>query len=254
MLSTLKDTGGATFLPAKFTFSTVAGTVYSEFPAAARKVALPTSQLPQTPPDGSKVSSRSMPSYTGVTIGPDHKLYATVTDGRIIRFEINDDATLGEPQTIQTVRETNGDGDTPADRLVTGLVFDPASTATDLRAWVAHGEPIGFKLNDWTGKVSLLTGPDLEHCQDYVVHLPRAEAGPRDEPAGLRAGRGLYFCQASNTAMGAPDHEWGYRAEHLLTACIIRVDTKAIHSPPVDVKTEYDGKYDPYAPARAVTI
>jgi glucose/arabinose dehydrogenase len=66
----------------------------------------------------------------------------------------------------------------------------------------------------------------------------------------------LYFCQASNSAMGAPDKDWGFRKEHLLNACILRLDTtKVTPGKPIDAKTkDCGGSYDPSAPDAPLTI
>ena len=39
----------------------------------------------------------------------------------------------------------------------------------------------------------------------------------------------IYITQGSMNAMGAPDNAWGQRAEHLLAAAILRVNTHADH-------------------------
>ena len=61
--------------------------------------------------------------------------------------------------------------------------------------------------------------------------------------------------------MGGPDPIWGYRAEDLLNAAILRVDTKAIAQRiaagqgALNVKTtDAGGTYNPYAAGAAVTI
>lgn len=54
--------------------------------------------------------------------------------------------------------------------------------------------------------------------------------------------------------MGAPDTAWGNRPEQLLTAAVLRVDLSKITSPPLSVKTEAGGVYNPFSPEAAVTI
>ena len=59
--------------------------------------AVPTAQFNTqgvTPPPGSNIHPKMMPSYAGVTVGPDRRLYAPTTDGRIFRFDINADDFL----------------------------------------------------------------------------------------------------------------------------------------------------------------
>ena len=54
--------------------------------------------------------------------------------------------------------------------------------------------------------------------------------------------------------MGAPEAVWGNRPERLLTAAVLRVDLTAIATPPLDVKTEEGGTYNPFAPLAPVKI
>jgi len=239
-----KDTGGAMFRPYLSHFTTAASVNFVSLPIAFEKAALPLT-------DGNM--------YTCVEVGPDHKLYATTLDGRILRFVIRADGMLEPPRTIKTVQTANGGA-----RLVTGIKFDPSSTADDLVVWVNHGELPPLNPNDseglmkgaaeWTGKLSRLSGPDLQTYQDYLVHLPRGWKDHLNNQMDFGPDGALYFCQAANTAMGAPDHKWGYRPERLLTAAILRVDLKAIAHPPLDVQTEEGGHYDPYAPDAPLTI
>lgn len=239
-----RDTGGAMFRPYLSHFTTAASVNFVTLPVAFEKVALPP-------------SAGSM--YTCVEIGPDHRLYASTLDGRILRFPIKGDGTLDPPLTIKTVQTANG-----GPRLVTGIKFDPASTVENPIVWVNHGQLPPINPNDgegmmkgaaeWTGKLSRLSGPDLQTYQDYLVHLPRGWKDHLNNQMDFGPDGALYFCQAANTAMGAPDHKWGFRPERLLTAAILRVDLKAITNPPLDVQTEEGGHYDPYAPDAPVTI
>jgi hypothetical protein len=239
------DTGGHSFKPYRATFLTSAGTRLADFPAAFEKVALP---------------AATGHMFTCVTIGPDHALYASTLAGLIFRYTINPDGTLADAKLIDTVNTANG-----ALRLITGMTFDPASTAASLVLWVSHGQlpPKGEQgqqairgAEDWTGKISRLSGPDLAQYQDVIVRLPRAAKDHLNNQPVFGPDGALYFCQAGNTAMGAPDHKWGYRPERLLTAAILRLDVKALEGRtlPLDVKTEDDGHYDPFAPAAPLTI
>ena len=243
----VKDTGGASFRPYIAHFTTAASTNFVSLPIAFEKVPLPAA-------DGSM--------FTCVEVGPDHKLYASTLDGRILRFAIASDGTLDAPQTIKSIQRDN-----KGPRLITGIKFDPASTAQDLVVWVNHstlpplqkdcevdGGGLMQGAADWCSKLSRLSGADLENCTDILVHLPRSWKDHLNMQITFGPDGALYFCQAGNTAMGAPDHKWGFRPEHLLTAAILRVDTKAITQPPLDVQTEEGGHYDPFAPGAPVTI
>jgi glucose/arabinose dehydrogenase len=241
----VKDTGGQCFSPYRASFTTAASTRFGKFPTAFEKVALP------------QANGRM---YTCVTIGPDHKLYASALTGQIFRITLAADGTIESNQEIDAVVEHEN-----AQRLVTGIAFDPASTADHLLLWVSHGQlpPRGelgqqaiVNADDWTGKISLLSGENLDDDRDVVVNLPRANKDHLNNQPVFGPDGALYFCQASNTAMGAPDHKWGYRNEHLLTSAILRLDTRGAlaMSQPLDVKTEAGGHYDPFTPGAPLTI
>lgn len=230
----VQDTKGTKFTPFKMSFTTSAKTKLVSFPASFEKVQL----------------THEDAVYTCLTVGPDHKLYASTYDGRIMRWKLNEDGTLGDMETIQTVFAGNG-----GPRTVIGLRFDPASTAEHPILWLTHGQ-LGLEgVPDWTSKLSRIDGPNLEHYQDFVVGLPRAHKDHLTNQLDFGPDGCIYFCQGSNTGMGAPDKKWAYRYERMMTAAMIRVDPKLISNPPVNVQTEGGGNhYNPLAPGAPVTI
>lgn len=189
--------------------------------------------------------------YTAVKVGPDGRLYAASVDGRIFRFPIRDDGTLAVPTVIDSIPKAEG-----GKRLLIGLCFDPKSTADNLLLWTTHSDGPRDDAADWTGKVTLLRGPNLETVEDVIVGLPRslhdhATNQPEFGPDGA-----LYIPQGSTTACGAPDDYWGKRPEHVLSATILRLDVKRVTpGKPIDVRTpEGGGDYDPYARHAPLTI
>lgn len=190
-------------------------------------------------------------SCTAVVIGPDHRLYAGADDGRIIRYEIRDDGTLTSPTTIETlVTLSNGP------RLLMGLCFDPKSTPEAPIVWVSHGFLAFSDAPDFSGRISRLSGPDLEHGEDVIINLPRSFRDHLTNQPSFGPDGALYFPQGSNTAFGAPDEGWGNRPERQLSASILRIDLAKLPSRlPVDVKTkDAGGSYDPFAPDAPLTI
>ncbi len=230
--SELRDSAGAAFAPASASFTTGvasggAGSV------AYTKVGL-------TTPAGT--------ALTCVTIGPDGKLYGAVNDGEILRLPILLDGTAGPAQSITSLRDAEG-----GDRLLIGLRFDPAATAGDLVLWASHSFFAFSGAPDWTGKVSRLNGADLGTVTDVVVNLPRSTRDHVTNQLDFGPDGALYFLQGSNTAMGAPDNAWNLRPERRLSAAVLRLDTAAV-VPPLDVKTEEGGAYDPFAPGAPLTL
>ena len=214
--------------------------------------------------DGSIKFDRSAPAiageknWTGLTFGPDGRLYATAIDGLIFRFDVAPDGTLSNRTQINTVRQAEGF------RAITGLTFDPASTADDLVAYISHGafEGIfpGQDAPEWSGKLSKLYGPDLGGYQEMVVGLPRSVGDHLNNQPVFGPDGKIYFSQAANTAMGAPDPTWSEadgtpRPERLLTAAILQVDVAAIGAGTVNVRTEgVPSPYNPFAPDAPVKL
>ena len=235
----VRDLAGASFTPYAATFTTGAdGKIYDP--------SVSFDKIVQTTTEGKQ--------FTGLTVGPDHRLYATTITGEINRFDIAADGSLTNGLLIKTIQTNNG-----GNRIVTGLTFDPASTATNLIAYVSHGE-YAFgengspKAGDFTGKITKLTGPTLGTYEDKVIGLPRSIRDhltnqPVFGPDGL-----LYVSQAAENAMGAADNAWGNRPEHLLSAAILQVDVRGIVGT-LNVKTpDGGGTYDPFAAGAKVKL
>jgi regulation of enolase protein 1 (concanavalin A-like superfamily) len=223
----LKDTTGSTFTAFTSTFTT--GSAGGNDGTMAFTHDVQTASQGQT--------------YTCVTVGPDHKLYATTIDGLILRFTIGADGTLSSPQTITTIQDNNG-----GPQAVTSIVFDPHSTATNLIAYVSHSAPSLTNAADWTGKISKLTGPNLGTYQNLVYGLPRSIRDHMNNQLVFGPDGDLYFGQAANNAMGAPDKAWGNRPDHLLNDAVLQLNLALLPSTPLNVQTDsIANPYNPFA-------
>lgn len=188
----------------------------------------------------------STPFFSSLVIGPDSKLYASTLEGYIYRYSIQANGTLANPQQINTVRASEGN----TNRAIIGMAFDPTSTDTNLILWVSHNGPyVDQGAADWTGQISRLSGTDLQTIQDYVINLPHSFKDHMVNSIAFRPGQNttLYVNVGSNSAMGATDNAWGQRPEHALNASVLKVNIPAIINPPLDVKTEEGGTYNPFA-------
>ena len=194
--------------------------------------------------------------WTGLEIGPDGKLYATELFGEIHRWTINSDGTLSGEQTITSLVDAEG-----GDRVTTGLVFDPDSTASNLIVYVTHTDSNDVTSSnpsdlgqDFTGKVTRFSGANLENVQDVVTGLPRSTRDHLTNQPNFGPDGFLYLPQGANTAMGETDAAWGFRPERLLTSSILRIDLDAIGDGTVNVKTADGGTYNPFADDAPVTL
>jgi glucose/arabinose dehydrogenase len=238
----VKDTGGAAFAAFAMTFATGSRITPTDPNLAFEKVEL---------------SAATGQQYSSVTIGPDGRLYASSLSGLIQRFTIQPDGTLSAPQNITTVQTANA-----GNRFITGIAFDPASTADNLILWVNNAQFAFEGASDWTGKLARLSGANLETYQDYVTGLPRAVRDHLNNQIAFGPDGRLYFAMGSNSAMGAPDGAWGLRPNRLLSAAVLQVDTAALARRiadgrgALDVKTEGNsaGNYNPWAADAPVKI
>lgn len=229
------DTSGAKFIPFTSTFTTGNTTAAADPTIRFNKTELPLTQGYQ---------------WTSVTIGPDGRLYAGTRTGQIVRFVLNPDGTVGGSKTIQTVRTAN-DG---AERLITGMVFDPKSTKTNPILWVSHGINLLEGAPNWSGKISKLTGRNLETYAGVIYNLPRSGRDhltnqPVFGPDGL-----LYVAVGSQTAQGGADSQWGLREETRLSAAILQINPAKITTE-LNVKTQdAGGPYNPYKKGNPVRL
>ena len=187
-------------------------------------------------------------AFTAIGFGPDDGLYAGTFGGRLFRFPVLGDGTLGEPFVSQAL---------PAawrgPRMITGFAFEPDADGVTL--WVSHGQMVPpsatgeiVGADDDTGAISVVSGPDLADVRDAVVGLPR---GYKDhlnfQPAFGPDGR-LYWNQGSHTSAGSPDRKWGLRPEGPLTAATLALDVEALApGETVDLADGMSGKLEIYA-------
>ncbi|RAJ11492.1 malectin domain-containing carbohydrate-binding protein, partial [Arenibacter echinorum] len=218
--------------------------------------------------------------FSSLVIGPDGKLYASTignfnSDGKIYRWDMATDGTLenleilspelqGAAHPVSGPRNNN-------DRLIIGLVFDPASTADNLIAYVTHSAASITDGPEWDGILSKLTGPTLSNVEDLIIHLPRSGKDHLTNSIVFDPQGNLYINQGSNSAGGEPDPNWVNRPERLLSAAVLKVDFNKmpstlplsafttdnigiINSASSASLTMSDGSYNPYATNSPLTI
>ncbi|KAA6438469.1 T9SS type A sorting domain-containing protein [Dyadobacter flavalbus] len=169
--------------------------------------------------------------YASLVIGPDDKFYALRLDGVIEKFTIDrTSGMLGNPQLITTLVNKYGA------RSAIGLVFDPASTATNLIAYVSHCSSKLVNAPEFDGKISKLTGTGLATEQLLVTNLPRSTKDHLVNSLAFGPDKALYFNQGSNSSMGAYDGSW-QRTESLLSGAILRLDLTKLNGTTLNVKT-----------------
>ncbi|MFT2011394.1 malectin domain-containing carbohydrate-binding protein [Pontibacter sp. 13R65] len=188
--------------------------------------------------------------FTTLVIGPDRKLYAATSGGKIERWDIRPDGTIFNRITISPFGSTR--------RLLVGLRFDPAATADNLVAWLSHSASVFKDAPEWSSTISRINmnSPDNPQVVDYVINLPRSVKDHSIFSIDFGPDGGMYILQGGNTAMGAADPSWGNRPERLLSAALLRLDIAKAQQQalPIDAKTEEGGNYNPYAANAPLTL
>ena len=245
MINGVKDVAGYFLIPYTITFTTGAGNTTQtslDDVAFTNKGAVAT---------GAK--------YTSLVIGPDNKLYGLTITGYIHRWSINSDGTLSNREIINTLVGKYGE------RAAVGFAFDPKSTSTNLTAYISHASSQLENAPDWDGKLSRLTGSNLQTEQLLLTNLPRSVRDHLVNSIAFRPSTPniLYFIMSSNSAGGEPDGAWGNRPEQWLSASLLGLDLNKLPATlPLDCKTTtnlnyvntvsvnspktQDGLYNPY--------
>ncbi|MDO6391768.1 malectin domain-containing carbohydrate-binding protein, partial [Pontibacter sp. BT731] len=237
----VKDLNGYSIIAFKSTFTT-------------------TSSTSNTPPDLVGVSftekvlidnSFGSDGFTSLVIGPDHRLYATTSGGKIERWDINADGTLANYRSISPFGSNR--------RLLVGIRFAHDASSSNLIAWISHSSPEFENVPDWTSKISKvnLNNPASPIVKDYVVNLPRSIKDHSINSIDIGPDGALYITIGSNTAMGAPDPAWGNRPDRTLSAAVLRLDiAKADQQTlPIDARTkEGGGSYNPFSTSAPLTL
>ncbi|MEY2405084.1 MAG: hypothetical protein QOD38_2635, partial [Acidimicrobiaceae bacterium] len=188
---------------------------------------------------------------TALALGPDGKLYVGFGTGALLAYPLDANGNkAGAPTEITAFK---------FQRVISGIKFDPASTASNLTLWVSNGQfgcdlvATGTACDDFTGMVSKLTGTSASSLvrTDVVTGLPRSVGNHMNNGLDFGPDGAMYLAQGANNGYGAPDSTWGNRTEQPLTAAILRIDYRNITTVPYSVNTSQG--YNPLAAGAKVT-
>jgi glucose/arabinose dehydrogenase len=249
----VKTYNGTSFVPFQSTFSTALAPIDSSniIKAEFTKISVPGTQNKK---------------YTSLLFGPDGKFYALKINGGIERFNVDHQSgMLNRMQAINTLVKKRGES------TAIGLTFDPKSTAENLIAWVSYSSAEMNAAPAFDGKISRLSGINLQDEEQIIVNLPRSTRDHMVNSMAFGPDGALYISQGSNSSAGNYDKGW-QREETLLSGAILRLDINKLNNVklPLDVKTSdnqnlinhapasniklSDGTYNPYALNSPLTI
>ncbi|MBP8250748.1 MAG: PQQ-dependent sugar dehydrogenase [Herpetosiphon sp.] len=191
-------------------------------------------------------------SPTVLQFGPDGRLYVGQFNGRIFALTLNPTThKVTAVQLIETIYNfpnTNSDG-SPAPsvkgRQLIGLLFDPASTSSNVIMYTAHSDPrYGYNndttsqlINTRSGTISKLTSADgFATYTNVIVGMPRSRENHSTNSIVWGPGGWMYIANASNTNDGAPSAHFSNLPEFYLSASILRANVKSVtFTTPLDV-------------------
>ncbi len=197
--------------------------------------------------------------FTSLAIGPDHKLYASEINGKILRFNIQPTGELQLEHTFKPYGDLS--------KFTIGLAFDPISSPDSLIIWTSNSETdsdwVKFSNSsmnqdkiDWAGSITRLqlSSETDEVLRNEIIIKGLPRFGPNQENFAnsivFDENGKLYFSQGANTGMGWCDCEKKQKPyqEASLSAAILILDTNKLPNElPLDVKTkDGGGNYDPY--------
>ena len=230
-----------------------------------------------TPVKGSALGQGIADRFSSLVMGPDGKLYGATTGEIIKRWTVEADGTLSSLEVLDIDLQGSNHPETGVpssdNRIIIGFTFAPEATAGNLIAYVTHSAATFADAPEWDGKLTRLSGATLSEVDDVLIHLPRSTKDHLTNSVVVGPGNDLFITQGSNSAGGDPDGSWGFRAERLLAAAILRVevdklpaelplsvyttdDIRTINNAPTNsyAMTDAEGTYNPYATNSPVTL
>lgn len=114
-------------------------------------------------------------SPTTVAFGPDEKLYVGTGDGWIYKLTLDENFNIVNSMSSSVLQDPSGDL-----RTILGLVFDPLDTSSTPSVYVSHthsfhGESVSSSGLAINGKVSVVSGANLDQIDDVVAGLPASD-------------------------------------------------------------------------------
>jgi hypothetical protein len=255
--SAMKDSNGNAFAPFASSFTT--GTTTSTPPAGAA-VSFSRSVF-----DFSDKTAATNPAYStagpaAMALGPNpaspKQLWVAFGTGEILVYNLDAAGKkVGSPIAVNNFR---------LNRLVSGLVFDPTSTDTNIKLWVSNAQfgcdlaVLGVACTNFTGAISTLTGTSTGSLTttNIVTGLPRSVGNHMNNGLEFDSSGFLYVAQGAQNGYGSPDAIWGNRAEDPLTAAVLKIDVAGIAAnrlAPYNVNTSSPNNYNRNATNARVT-
>lgn len=194
-----------------------------------------------------KSTFSNLTGVTAMTLGPGNTLYAATGAGSIWKHTLNSTGQVtGTPTEITAFKNS---------RTITGLHFDPSATASSPKLWVSSGVLCQANCANFTGMISVLTGSTTPTVRrDVISGLPRSVRDHLTNGIDFGPDNKLYIAQGSLSGYGAPDANWGNRAETPLAASVLVADVVGDTRFATTVNVDTSAGYNPLAANAPVKI
>lgn len=136
---------------------------------------------------------------TTLVFGPDGRLYIGTQLGSVVRLTLDDNLNVLETLESSAVQDSE-----PSYRVILGIAIDPDDTKANPDVYVSHSSLFHEQDVSYNGKVSKLSGPNLDVFTNVVTGIPISD---HDHGVnGMEWGNDgeLYICNGGNTNAGVP--------------------------------------------------
>lgn len=181
-------------------------------------------------------------SPTSLAFGPDEKLYVSTSGGIVAKYTLDDDYNVLDVVTSTVV------ADLPDDRMILGIALDPMDTSDNPALYVSHshtfhGSPFSTSGGAISGRVSKLSGANLDVLEDVVTGLPVSDHDHAVNGMEFGDNGELYIQVAGNTNSGVTGRLSTTRQlkDSVLSASTV---VAYLSDPKFDGKLVYDAKDD----------
>jgi glucose/arabinose dehydrogenase/uncharacterized protein involved in tolerance to divalent cations len=138
---------------------------------------------------------------TTIAFGPDGKLYIGTQGGTLLKATLDDTYKVIEELTLTSNAIAVSE---PASRSILGITFDPMDTSPNPTVYVAHSNLFHGEVVSYNGKVSAVSGANLDTVKHVVTGLPVSDHDHGINGMDFGSNGELYIQIGGNTNAGVP--------------------------------------------------
>lgn len=136
---------------------------------------------------------------TCIATGPDGNIYVGTQTGSIIKLVLNDNYEIIRNTTSYTVARSDS-----TFRSILGIAFNPMDTSSNPPVYVSHSTLFHGLLESYNGKVSKVSGSELDEIEHIITGLPVSDLDHGINGLEFGDAGELYVQVGANTNAGVP--------------------------------------------------